>query len=282
MSGFVPKRVSSTRTAMGSTDANSTGKNGHSIVSTIGRRSTLLRGIQTRSFGSMWQIDYLNAAGNKCRQEELVPTYSTESITLPVDTYFSFQGFRDGNTAGFVRKSLQKSLVSLYGGNVYTDKYCAMGNVVGNVGDRITLPNILRSSAPCFGDGPGSPPRQLIAIERWMTTGWTAFTTHPSYKNGLVIVVSGSGSGVTAANCPAIKISGVSTTETTLNPREIQYSGAGGAITTGFGGVDIGDFVVILYGGDGAAPIPDRDSDFISGWNIGESKNFQLQFVNTS
>ena len=84
MSGFVPKRVSQARTAMGSTDANSTGKNAHSIVSTIGRRSTLLRSIQSRSFGSMWQIDYLNAAGNKCRQEELVPTYSTAPITLPV------------------------------------------------------------------------------------------------------------------------------------------------------------------------------------------------------
>ena len=73
---------------MGSTDANSTGKNAHSIVSTIGRRSTLLRSIQTRSFGSMWQIDYLNAAGNKCKQEELVPKNVYKKLPLDVKPLF--------------------------------------------------------------------------------------------------------------------------------------------------------------------------------------------------
>ena len=88
MSGFVPRRVSMTRTAMGSTDANSSGKNGHSIVSTIGRRSTLRNKIQSRSFGSMWQIDYLNAAGNKCEREKLVPSRETfKDLTLISKTF---------------------------------------------------------------------------------------------------------------------------------------------------------------------------------------------------
>ena len=118
MSGFVPRRVAMTRTAMGSTDANSTGKNGHSTISTIGRRSTLLRGIQTRSFGSMWQIDYLNAANN-CQRENVKPTFSSDSITLSANTPYGLTIHRDGFTAGFVRKSLQNSLVNLYGGNVF-------------------------------------------------------------------------------------------------------------------------------------------------------------------
>ena len=271
MSGFVPRRVSMTRTAMGSTDANSTGKNGHSIVSTIGRRSTLLRTIQTRSFGSMWQIDYLNAAGNKCRQEELVPTLSTDAITLQTDTNIEFKGFRDGNTAGFVRKSLQNALVAKYGGNTYTDKYCAMGNINGNVGDRIILGDINRNAQLSPASG-----RRLIAIERWMTSGWTAFTTNPACKNGLVIVLGGS--NIAPAQCPIIRLSGVRG-GVNLFPYETQYCGPFGNIPN-FGGVDIGDFVVLLYGGNASnQDQADVDTDFINGFNVGQEKNFQLQFI---
>jgi hypothetical protein len=277
MSGFVPKRVSSTRTAMGSTDANSTGKNGHSIVSTIGRRSTLLRGIQTRSFGSMWQIDYLNAAGNKCKQEELLPTYSTDAITLPVSVgglggEISFKGFRDGNSAGFVTKSLQNKLVTKYGGDTYTDQYCAMGNIAGNVGDNIKLGSLIRSGNPLtLASGRG-----LIAIKRWMTDGW-GFGAFGAGKNGLVIVLEGS--NIPAAECPAIRLSDVRG-GINLFPYETQYCGIGGNIPN-FGGVDIGNFVAILYGGDpGNADQKAVDDDFISGFNIGEEKNFILKFVN--
>lgn len=276
MSGFVPKRVSSTRTAMGSTDANSTGKNGHSIVSTIGRRSTLLRGIQTRSFGSMWQIDYLNAAGNKCRQEELVPTFSTDPITLPVNTPISFQGFRDGNTAGFVRKSLQNALVKKYGGNVYTDKYCAMGNISGNVGDTIKLGALMRGAGPISSSG-----RRIIAIERWLTTGWGAFNATAGDEKGLVLVLEGS--SLAANQCPAIKLSGVRG-GVNLFPQYTNYCDGvtppGGTIAN-FGGLDpsaIGPFVVILYGGETNATTRDIDTDFLSGFDIGGTKNFTLEF----
>ena len=99
MSGYVPKRVRTERTAMGSTDANSSGKNGHSIVSTIGRRSTLLNKIQSRSFGSMWQINYLNAAGNKCERERLVPVrekYNNLTLTQNID--YTLTIFNSKNT----------------------------------------------------------------------------------------------------------------------------------------------------------------------------------------
>ena len=285
MSGFVPKRVSQARTAMGSIDANSTGKNGHSIVSTIGRRSTLLRGIQTRSFGSMWQIDYLNAAGNKCKQEELVPTFSTDPVQLTVAVPVPLTVFRDGNTAGFVRKSLQNSLVSLYGGSVYTDKYCAMGNIGLNVGDNIRIPtNLQASGSACpFAGAP------IVAIERWLTGGWTTFATFGAAdKNGLVLVLGGTfNSALTIANAPSIRLSGVrgstSTAGERLDPVSIAYCNSTGTITD-FGGVNIGDFVVILYGGGigGGGGLGSRvDGDFIGGLAAGGSKNFQFQFVNS-
>jgi len=280
MSGFVPKRVSQARTAMGSTDANSTGKNGHSIVSTIGRRSTLLRGIQTRSFGSMWQIDYLNAAGNKCRQEELVPTFSTEPLQLASDTGISLTVFQDGNTAGFVRKNLQNALVSLYGGSVYTDKYCAMGNINGNVGDNITVPNDLTRSgtlSPAAG-------RKIIAIERWLTSGWLDNVGnnpwgHANDPNGLVLVLEGS--TILPANCPAIRLSGVGPggVTTLLTPTEVHTNVS--APFNGFGGINIGNFIVILYGGGPGATQAAVDFFFSSTLGAGKSKNFTLEFVNT-
>ena len=102
MSGYVPKRVRTQRTAMGSTDANSSGMNGHSIVSSIGRRSTLLRNIKTRSFGSMWQIDYQNAVdtGAKCTMETLLPQKDYSEMTIPINTDVDVTLFRDGNTSG--------------------------------------------------------------------------------------------------------------------------------------------------------------------------------------
>ena len=275
MSGFVPKRVSRTRTAMGSTDANSTGKNGHSIISTIGRRSTLLRGIQTRSFGSMFQIDYINAAGNKCRIEEIKPTYSKDPIVLSSNTNISLTVFRDGFTAGFVRKSLQNSLVSLYGGNVFTDEFCAMGNINGNYGNNIKVPTNLSTG----GSTSGAAGRNIIAIERWLTGGWSAFTNGGGADpNGLVLVVDGV-ANFPVSSAPVIKLSGVNG-DAQFTAQEIQYCGSGGNISN-FGGVDIGDFVVILYGGDNNATRVAIDADFISGLAPNKSKKFTLQFIDT-
>ena len=287
MSGFVPKRVSQARTAMGSTDANSTGKNGHSIVSTIGRRSTLLRGIQTRSFGSMWQIDYLNAAGNKCRQEELVPTFSTDPITLSSGTQTAPIGIpitihRDGNTAGFVRKSLQNALVKLYGGNVFTDKFCAMGNISGNVGDNIIAPNditVTNIPATLFNN----ETRTIIAVERWLTAGWSDFNS-PSPPatagdgNGLVVVYSGGPFNL--GNAPSIKLSGVNGGNLII-PRAVRTSQGNGGPIANFGGIDIGPFVVVLYGGNTNAGTTALDNEFIAGLPVGGTKSFTLEIVKT-
>ena len=287
MSGFVPKRVSQARTAMGSTDANSTGKNGHSIVSTIGRRSTLLRGIQTRSFGSMWQIDYLNAAGNKCRQEELAPTFSTDAITLssgtqtvPVEIPLTIH--RDGFTAGFVRKSLQNQLVKLYGGNVFTDKFCAMGNISGNVGDNIIAPNdITNSSQPATFFN--NQTRTIIAVERWINGGWTDFNSGSGSTagdgNGLVVVYSGG--PFTFQQAPSIKLSGVNGGNLIV-PRAVRTSTVGnGGPVANFGGIDIGPFVVVLYGGNGNAGTIALDNEFIAGLPVGGTKSFTFEIVKT-
>ena len=138
MSGYVPKRVSNTRTAMGSTDANSSGVNGLSIISTIGRRSTLLRQLKTRSFGSMWQIDYSRAAG-KCAKEDVAPQRSYSTLIIPEEGNVTLEIFRDGSTSGFVRKSLQNALVAYHSNSmVYTDSKCSFGSINNNVSNFIT------------------------------------------------------------------------------------------------------------------------------------------------
>ena len=227
MSGYVPKRVSNTRTAMGSTDANSSGVNGLSIISTIGRRSTLLNQLQTRSFGSMWQIDYSRAT-NKCVRENLVPQRSYSTLTIPKAGDVTLEIFRDGFTSGFVRKSLQDALVSLHGGNVYTDSTCSFGSINNNVGNNIVL------GAGTYGSAPSSLPvgKSIIGIERWMT-GSTWDIPQPS---GLVVGYSGLGLGVTTA--PTLWVNGVF-----YIPMGVE-----GTPSTTWGGVNIGDFQIIQYG----------------------------------
>ena len=172
MSGFVPRRVSNTRTAMGSTDANSTGMNGHSIVSTLGRRSTLLNRINTRAFGSLFQINYKNAkdTNDTCTMEDMAPVMSSAPLQLASNVSIPVTLFRDNFTTGFVTRTMQNALVKLYnGGGVLTDKYCAFGNILNNTGDSIFLPNditgaISNSLSPCRG-------WRLVAFERWYSGG---------------------------------------------------------------------------------------------------------------
>lgn len=57
MSGYVPKRVSSTRTAMGSTDQRTTGSGSVmlGLVGSVGRRNSVWRAIQRKTYVSMRQ-----------------------------------------------------------------------------------------------------------------------------------------------------------------------------------------------------------------------------------
>ena len=242
MSGYVPKRVRTQRTAMGSTDANSSGMNGHSIVSSIGRRSTLLRNIKTRSFGSMWQINYQNAVatGAKCTMETLVPQKDYSELTIPINTDVDVTLFRDGNTSGFVRKSLQQKLVALHGGDVYTDTFCAFGDINNNVGDDIVL------GAGNYGtaNNPAAGGRKIIGIERWLTTGWSDL---PQFKQSLVVGFSKpSALDLNPLTAPKLTINGV-----TYNPAQVITQSAVGPGPTNWGGVDIGPFQVVQYGKNG-------------------------------
>jgi len=236
MSGYVPKRVRTQRTAMGSTDANSSGMNGHSIVSSIGRRSTLLRNIKTRSFGSMWQINYQNAVatGAKCTMETLVPQKDYSELTIPINTDVDVTLFRDGNTSGFVRKSLQQKLVALHGGDVYTDTFCAFGDINNNVGDDIVL------GAGTYGtaNNPAAGGRKIIGIERWLTTGWSDL---PQFKQSLVVGFSKPGAlDLNPLTAPKLTINGVT------------YLNAGVVTPSSWGGVDVGPFNLVQYGKNGA------------------------------
>lgn len=68
MSGYVPRRVSSTRTAMGTTDqrpANS-GSVMLGMLSSVGRRSSLWRTIKRRSYVSSARKDCVQGDKSKC------------------------------------------------------------------------------------------------------------------------------------------------------------------------------------------------------------------------
>ena len=263
MSGFVPRRVSMTRTAMGSTDANSTGKNGHSTVSTIGRRSTLLRNIQTRSFGSMFQIKYKNAVdtGDKCTMEDLVPTRNYTPLIIPKNTATTVTIFRDGNTSGFVRRSLQQALVAKYGGNTYTDDFCAFGAISNNAGDNITLANNtygITSSSAAGG-------RRVIGIERWFNPGWSGLSSAASVVIGFEKPAGTS--SLTTSTAPTIDVNGV----TNVDPQQVITPNPS---TVGWGGIDIGDFDIVRYGPPGGGV----DIDSIFDITVGQSTNITIKF----
>ena len=260
MSGFVPRRVAMTRTAMGSTDANSTGKNGHSTISTIGRRSTLLRNIQTRAFGSMWQIDYLNAAGNNCKREDLVPTVNAhDTLQLSRDVSYNLTIFSDNNTRGFVRKSLQRELVAAYGGGVYVDNKCAFGSLSGFV-ENIKMPNDYPPASP-YVTVNGS---KILAIEQWFNGGWTIMTGE---ENVLAIAIEGSHS-----NSPPMTINGVRyMAEDVYTPTDF-----GGLTKYGSGGTI--PFTLVRYGGSSALDSANPDTEFSSGMSPGKEKIITIGF----
>ncbi len=266
MSGYVPKRVANTRTASATTDIKAASFNNH-IISTIGRRRTLRHQLQTRAFGSMWQIDYVNAANN-CVKESLVQTVNQhDTLFLEKDVSFNVTIFSDGNTRGFVMKSLQEDLVAKYGGDVYTDDKCAFGNINNYVGD-IRMPNNLAG---------GSQPNgaRILAIERWYTSGWldlSGTAGFPNYdgKNDLVLAVEG-----TYTNGPKLQINNVTyQPEDHVNPNDF------GGITKYGQGAGATAFTLIRYGGSpsGGSDNKDPNSAF-SGFSPGESKTLQLAFI---
>jgi len=306
MSGFVPKRVSNTRTAMGSTDAESTGMNGHSIVSTLGRRSTLLNRINKKAFGSMYQINYFNAltTGDKCTMEDLAPVKTESPLQLASNVFIPLRLFRDNFTTGFVTRTMQNALVNLYnGGGVLTDEFCSFGSILNNVGDSIFLPNDITqaqgsSPSPCQG-------WRLVAFERWYSGGpktgtsmgisqlsqlggWESlFQFSPPIiadwhiAQGIVLVLEPT-NNATLSNTndpPKIRINGLDANANDLLPTGI-------AQVTDFGGVPFNGWV-IAYGGTQsgpAAPPPTHnaffaDDLFIQGLSVNMSKDFSVKFM---
>lgn len=267
MSGYVPKRVSSTRTASATTDIKAASFNNH-IISTIGRRSTLRNQLQTRAFGSMWQIDYVNAANN-CVKESLVPTVNQhDTLSLVEDVSYNLTIFSDDNTRGFVMKSLQEDLVAKYGGGVYTDDKCAFGNINNFVGD-IRMPTFT------LGINPTNQPNgaRILAIEQWYTTGWSQFTNSASFagddnKNSLVVVVEGSYS-----NGPKLHINGVPYNLPETNNTATSFGGL-----TKYGAPSA-PFTLLRYGTTNI-PASDPDKIFSSGMSPGKSKTLQIAFSN--
>lgn len=267
MSGYVPKRVSSTRTASATTDIKAASFNNH-LISTIGRRSTLRNQIQTRSFGSMWQIDYVNAA-NKCVKERLLPTVNQHDTLVLPDASFNLTIFSDGNTRGFVMKSLQEDLVAKYGGNVYTDDKCAFGNINNYVGD-IRMPTL---------GGLSTNGLRILAIEQWYTSGWENSATGSTFtladKNSLVLALEGDGTALP----PKMHINGVAyQPEQTAKP-----SNFGGLTKYGSGpGAAAGatPFTLIRYGGsNNFTDNTDPDSVFSSGMSPGKTKTLTIRFT---
>lgn len=75
MSGYVPRRVASTRTAMGTTDQRTTGSGSVmlGLVGSVGRRNSVWRAIQRKTYVSMRQ--------KKCGEGD---TSECEGITITI------------------------------------------------------------------------------------------------------------------------------------------------------------------------------------------------------
>ena len=141
---------------------------------------------------------------------------TNDTLNLVNGKTYTLTIFSDDNTVGFVRRSLQQSLVALYGGGVYTDPCDGMGNIDNFV-------NLTYEGKTVF------------ALERWYTTGWSQLGAN---NNDLVLVLSGT---VTLADAPTIILNGTS------------YAPQAPVVSTGsppafdFGGVNVGTFTLIRY-----------------------------------
>lgn len=151
--------------------------------------------------------------------------------------------FSDNNTLGFVRRSLQQSLVALYGGGVFTDACNGMGNIDNFV-------NLTYEG------------RTVFALERWYTLGWNANPPNgfgnTAIKNDLVLALSGT---VPPADAPTLILNGG-----TFTPQQLITPTAANA----FGGVDVGTFTLIRY---------PNAANAVFNVNAGMSKKIYLQFA---
>ena len=135
---------------------------------------------------------------------------TNDTLNLVNGKTYTLTIFSDNVTLGFVRRSLQQSLVALYGGGTFTDPCDGMGNIDNFV-------NLTYEG------------RNVLALERWYNGGWTALGAN---ANDLVLALSGS---VTLADAPTIILNGNSyTPEGLIQPGD-------------FGGVNVGTFTLIRY-----------------------------------
>ena len=267
MSGFVPKRVAMTRTASATTDMKAATFN-NQLISTIGRRSTLRNQIQTRSFGSFLQIDYTNTS-NKCIRERLAPTRNQGTVQLLKDISFNVELFKDGQTEGFVMKSLQDDIIKLGGTGSYTDTVCGFG-AIANYAENIKMPTTFTGSAAQVNGA------KILAIERWRGTGWTDLYTAGdpspaviSDRKSLVVALLGSYSGA-----PKLHIDGkIYQHEAIVTPAQFGNSPNGVAkYGTGTGN----PFTLIRYGGSQlAGSVSDPDTAFSEGLVAGGEPQFK-------
>lgn len=266
MSGFVPRRVAMTRTASATTDMKAATFN-NQLISTIGRRSTLRNQIQTRSFGSFLQINYTNAAGNKCEREKLAPVRTQGTLQLVKDVSCNVDLFKDANTMGFVIKSLQADIVKL--GGALTDRYCGFG-AIGNYVEDIRMPTFTGAAAGCSG-------AKILALEQWYTTGWDAIPLSPNSTSGdrtsLVLAVVGN-----FTTGPKIHIDGgVHACEDVIqnipqfgnSPNGVAKYGTGAGATP---------FTLFRYGGSGIYSASDPDTSFATGFNNNNEKISTIMF----
>ena len=274
MSGFVPRRVSMTRTAMGSTDANSSGKNGHSIVSTIGRRSTLRNKIQSRSFGSMWQIDYLNAAGNKCEREKLVPSRECfKQLTIEKNTAYTLTIYNDGlETIAFVNNGIQKALAKKHPTEFNTDRYCAAGAINNNASNIIIGTGTYGPAVSTAAAG-----KEILAIGRWTRGGVGGGWSEHGLTNGISVYVAFSGSIPAANQAPILEINGInynpSSAGTSINTITNAMTGASGE--KGWYGVPAGQFTIVMYGP--GSTTPSLDDKFSTGFDGHNEKKITIK-----
>ena len=239
MSGFVPRRVSMTRTASATTDIKAASFNNH-IISTIGRRSTLSHSIKTRAFGSMLQVDYAN--GDKCDKEYLAPVRTIGTFVIEKDKTYNLEMSYDGFTAGFVKKSLKNELVSKISNSGHTDKTCGFG-AINNYAENIILPTDLKT-LPIDN---GLLNQDTNGLFGSITSGTTEAATAGTYSNVSLTTTSGSGSGAQVEVITSV----TAVTSVTVTTSGTGYSN-GSVLTIPFNliGRTVTDLVITLVDND--------------------------------
>ena len=274
MSGFVPRRVAMTRTASATTDMKAATFN-NQLISTIGRRKTIINQIQKRSFGSFLQIDYTNAAGNKCEREKLAPIRTQGTLQLVKDVSYNVELFKDVNTRGFVIKSLQEDIVKLGGGST-TDNLCGFG-AINNYAEDIRMPIFDPTK-----NGYAASGARILALEQWYNTsgGWDAIANSSDSTNAdrhsLVLALEGD-LNASGLEQKLVLNGNVYSVEDIVKPAQFGNSPNGVArYGTGTGATP---FTLIRYGGSQNNDAGNPDSDFATGFDSDGKKTVNIGFI---